>query len=61
MFAAALEVDIPRDGVVSMAFNPDNSWQFLLLTKYDIWIGVSQVNLVSALGTQVISMMKLNT
>lgn len=57
MFAAALEVDIPRDGVVAMAFNPDNSWQFLLLTKYDIWIGVSQVNLVSALGTQVISMM----
>ncbi|XP_073944446.1 cilia- and flagella-associated protein 251-like isoform X2 [Choristoneura fumiferana] len=39
---AAMEVDIPRDGIISIAFNPDNAWQFLLMTKSDIWIGISQ-------------------
>ncbi|XP_045491069.1 cilia- and flagella-associated protein 251-like [Colias croceus] len=39
---AMLEVEIPRGGVIDMSFNPNNSQQFLLLTKYDIWIGVSQ-------------------
>ncbi|XP_063531343.1 cilia- and flagella-associated protein 251-like [Cydia strobilella] len=39
---AALNVDIPKDGVLAMEFNPDNTWQFVLMTKTDIWIGLSQ-------------------
>ncbi|XP_053625468.1 cilia- and flagella-associated protein 251-like isoform X2 [Plodia interpunctella] len=38
---AKLEIDIPKDSVISMDFNPYLSEQFLLLTKSDIWIGVS--------------------
>ncbi|CAH2266422.1 jg1018 [Pararge aegeria aegeria] len=38
---ATLEVDIPKGGVLDMSFNPANSQQFLLMTKYDIWIGIS--------------------
>ncbi|XP_045785662.1 cilia- and flagella-associated protein 251-like isoform X2 [Maniola jurtina] len=38
---ASLEVEIPRGGVVDMGFNPSNTQQFLLMTKHDIWIGIS--------------------
>ncbi|CAH0718741.1 unnamed protein product, partial [Brenthis ino] len=38
---ASLEVDILRGGIVDMGFNPSNSEQYLLMTKRDIWIGVS--------------------
>ncbi|XP_021207568.2 cilia- and flagella-associated protein 251 isoform X1 [Bombyx mori] len=37
---ATLDIDIPRDGVIDMAFNSNDSEQFLLLTKHNIWIGV---------------------
>ncbi|KAJ0180263.1 hypothetical protein K1T71_003667 [Dendrolimus kikuchii] len=38
---ATLEIDIARDAIIDMGFNPYNSEQFLLLTKQDIWIGTS--------------------
>ncbi|XP_059061775.1 cilia- and flagella-associated protein 251-like [Achroia grisella] len=38
---AILEVDLPRDSVVAMDFNPYHSEQFLLISKNDIYIGVS--------------------
>ncbi|KOB65696.1 putative WD repeat domain 66 [Operophtera brumata] len=38
---AKLQVDLPKDSVIAMGFNPYNSWQFLLMTKLDIWIGIS--------------------
>ncbi|XP_063821464.1 cilia- and flagella-associated protein 251-like [Ostrinia nubilalis] len=38
---AKLEVDLPKDSIIAMEFNPHNSIQFLLMTKNDIWIGVS--------------------
>ncbi|XP_072944210.1 cilia- and flagella-associated protein 251-like [Epargyreus clarus] len=38
---ATIDVEIPQGGVIDMAFNPYNSKQFLLMTKNDIWIGVS--------------------
>ncbi|RVE54958.1 hypothetical protein evm_000325 [Chilo suppressalis] len=39
---AKLHVDIPRDSVVAMGFNPYDSKQFLLMTKQEIWIGISR-------------------
>ncbi|XP_050663809.1 cilia- and flagella-associated protein 251-like [Leptidea sinapis] len=39
---ATLEVDIPPGGIREMDFNPSNSDQFLLLTKHDIWIGITK-------------------
>ncbi|VVC96642.1 unnamed protein product [Leptidea sinapis] len=39
---ATLEVDIPPGGIREMDFNPNNSDQFLLLTKHDIWIGITK-------------------
>ncbi|KAM3961839.1 cilia- and flagella-associated protein 251 [Aphomia sociella] len=39
---ATIEVtDLPRDSVVAMGFNPYNSEQFLLMSKTDVYIGVS--------------------
>ncbi|XP_052737715.1 cilia- and flagella-associated protein 251-like [Bicyclus anynana] len=38
---ASLEVDIPKGSVIDMSFNPNNTQQFLLMTKHDIWIGIS--------------------
>ncbi|XP_060810779.1 cilia- and flagella-associated protein 251 [Amyelois transitella] len=38
---AKAEIDLPREAVITMDFNPQLSEQFLLLTKNDIWIGVS--------------------
>ncbi|CAH2074708.1 unnamed protein product, partial [Iphiclides podalirius] len=39
---ATSEVAIPRNGVLDMAFNSTKSEQFVLITKNDIWIGVSE-------------------
>ncbi|XP_046965477.1 cilia- and flagella-associated protein 251-like [Vanessa cardui] len=38
---ASLEVGIPRGGVIEMDFNPYQTEQFLLMTKSNIWIGIS--------------------
>ncbi|XP_045445689.1 cilia- and flagella-associated protein 251-like [Melitaea cinxia] len=47
---ASLEIDIPRGGVVDMQFNPHRSEQFLLMTKHNIWIGVSAKVFVNERG-----------
>ncbi|CAG5011460.1 unnamed protein product [Parnassius apollo] len=39
---ASLEVHISRGAVIDMAFNPMRSEQFVLMTKHDIWIGISK-------------------
>ncbi|KAG6448660.1 cilia- and flagella-associated protein 251 isoform X2 [Manduca sexta] len=39
---ATLEVEISKDAVIDMGFNPNNTEQFLLMTKLDVWIGVSK-------------------
>ncbi|XP_068629729.1 cilia- and flagella-associated protein 251-like [Battus philenor] len=39
---AHLQLEIPRGGIIDMAFNPMKTEQFLLMTKQDIWIGNSE-------------------
>ncbi|XP_045514979.1 cilia- and flagella-associated protein 251-like [Pieris brassicae] len=47
---ATLEVDISCDGVLDMSFNPNDSLQFLLLTKQDIWIGTAKKIFITERG-----------
>lgn len=42
---AKFDLDVPKDSILTMEFNPYKSEQFLLLTKHDIWIGVSGVSI----------------
>lgn len=43
---AKLKVEVPKDSVIAMEFNPYDNVQFLLMTKQDIWIGVSGVSIL---------------
>ncbi|XP_075969110.1 cilia- and flagella-associated protein 251-like [Anticarsia gemmatalis] len=39
---AMLDIDLPRDSILEMCFNPSLSDQFFIMTKLNIWIGISR-------------------
>ncbi|XP_013141215.1 PREDICTED: WD repeat-containing protein 66-like isoform X2 [Papilio polytes] len=47
---ATLELTMPRGAILDMAFNPIHTEQFVLMTKHDIWIGVSRKVFVTERG-----------
>lgn len=53
MLPAKKSIKLSRDSVLAMGFNPYNTHQFLLLTKHEIFLGVSAVsmNLSQTIGT----------
>ncbi|GBP63593.1 Cilia- and flagella-associated protein 251 [Eumeta japonica] len=54
-FSAKTEVDLPRDPVLAIAFNPYNSAHFALITLHEFWIGaILKIDIKDGLGQRTI-------